>query len=51
MKIHNVVHVSLFKKYVYDAKHVIDSNVVHVELEGGFRVEPMHILDEKFTML
>ena len=24
IKIHNVFHVSLHKKYVYDAKHVID---------------------------
>jgi hypothetical protein len=34
MSIHNVFHVSLFKKYVLDANHVIDWNVIQVEKEG-----------------
>ena len=33
LKIHNVFHISILKKYVHDATHVIDWNVIHVELE------------------
>jgi hypothetical protein len=31
MTIHNVFHVSLLKKYIADANHVIDWNVIQVE--------------------
>jgi hypothetical protein len=31
MSVHNVFHVSLLKKYIPDANHVIDWNVIHVE--------------------
>jgi hypothetical protein len=34
MTIHNVFHVSFFKKYIPDANHVIDWNVIQVEKEG-----------------
>jgi hypothetical protein len=34
--IHNVFHVYLLKKYVPDANHVIDWNVIQVEQEGNF---------------
>jgi hypothetical protein len=36
LSIHNVFHVSLLKKYVPDANHVIDWNVIQVEQEGDF---------------
>jgi hypothetical protein len=51
MRVHNVFHVSLLKKYVPDANHVIDWNVIQVEHEGDFRVEPVHILDQKVKVL
>ena len=38
MTIHNVFHVSLLKKYVPDANHVIDWNVIQVEPEGVLQV-------------
>jgi hypothetical protein len=38
MSIHNVFHVSLLKKYVPDANHVIDWNVIQVEQESAFQV-------------
>ena len=41
---HNVFHVSLLKKYVHDPNHVINWDVIQVELEGEFQIEPMHIL-------
>jgi hypothetical protein len=51
MRIHNVFHVSLLKKHVPDPKHVIDWTVIQVEHEGDFRVEPVHILDQKVKVL
>jgi hypothetical protein len=51
IKIHNVFHVSLLKKYVHDSNHVIDWNVIQVEPEGEFHLEPLCILDKKVTML
>ena len=34
IKVHDVFHVSLLKKYVHDTTHVIYWNLIHVELEG-----------------
>ena len=33
LRIHNVFHISILKKYVDDVTHVIDWNVIQVELE------------------
>jgi hypothetical protein len=41
----NVFHVSLLKKYIPDANHVIHWNVIQVEQEGAFQVHLVHILD------
>jgi hypothetical protein len=49
--VHNVFHVSLLKKYIPDANHVIDWNVVQVEPEGVLQVHPMRILDRKNKQL
>jgi hypothetical protein len=43
--VHNVFHVSLIKKYILDANHVIDWNVIQVEQEGAFQVHLVRILD------
>ena len=51
MRDHNFFHVYLLKKYVHDSNHIIDWNVIQVELKGEFQVEPMHILDKKVTLL
>ena len=48
---HNVFHVSLLKKYVHDPNHVINLDVIQVEPEGEFQIEPMCILDRKVTVL
>ena len=48
---HNVFHVSLLKRYVHDPNHVINWDVIQVEPEGEFRIEPMRILNRKVTML
>jgi hypothetical protein len=41
MSVHNVFHVSLLKKYIHDANHVIDWNVIPVEQKGTFQVHPV----------
>ena len=51
VKAHNVFHVSLLKKYVHDANHIIDWSVIQVELEGEFPPQPQFILDKKETSL
>jgi hypothetical protein len=47
MSIHNVFHVSLLKKYIPYANHVIDWNVIQVEQEDSFQLHLTHILDRK----
>ena len=47
LRIHNVFHISLLKKIIHDSTHIIDQNVVQVELEKEFQVEPLRILDRK----
>ena len=51
LRIHNVFHISILKKYVHDATHVIDWNVIHVEPEVDFLVEPGCILDRREMLL
>jgi hypothetical protein len=36
LRIHNVFHVSLLKKYIHDPTHIIDCNLVQVEPKGMF---------------
>ena len=42
---HNVFHVFLLKKYIYDPNHVINWDVIQVEPEGEFKTKPLRILD------
>jgi hypothetical protein len=49
VKVDNVFHVSLLKKYVHDSNHMIDWSVIQVELEGEFLPEPQCIVDRKKT--
>jgi hypothetical protein len=47
VKVHDVFHVSLLKKYIHDPAHVVDWNMIQVEPEGEFPEEPNHILDRR----
>ena len=47
MCIYNVFQVSLLKKYMHDANHVNDWNVIQVEQEGVLQVHSVRILDRK----
>jgi hypothetical protein len=51
MSTHNVLHVSLLKKYIHDANHIIDWNVIQVQQEGAFQVHMVCILDRKIKQL
>jgi hypothetical protein len=51
MTVHNVFHVSLFTKYIPDANHVTDWNVIQVEQEGVLQVHHVRILDWKRKQL
>jgi hypothetical protein len=51
LSIHNVLHVSLLKKYVPNDNHVIDWNVIQMEEVGDFQVQPMCILYRKVKTL
>jgi hypothetical protein len=51
VKAHNVFHVSLLNKYVYDSNHIIVWPVIQVESEGEFLPETQCILDKKKTLL
>jgi hypothetical protein len=51
MMVHNVFHVSMLKKYIPDANHVIDWNVIQVEQEGVLQVHLVRILDRKSKQL
>jgi hypothetical protein len=51
MIVHNVFHVSLFKKYVHDPNHVIYWYLIQVEPEGDFQVQLVCIMDKKVKVL
>eukprot|EP00253_Pinus_taeda_P030099 PITA_30099 len=51
IRVHNVFHVSVLKKYVYDPKHVIRWQEIQVEPEGEVLVEPLSILDRREVQL
>ena len=47
IKVDNVFHVNILKRYVHDVSHVIDWNVIQVEPEGEFQVGSEQILDRR----
>eukprot|EP00253_Pinus_taeda_P031283 PITA_31283 len=51
IRVHNVFHISVLKKYVYDPKHVIQWQDIQVEPEGEVLVEPLSILDRREVQL
>ena len=51
LKIHNIFHVSILKEYIHDATHVIEYNVIRVEPEGYFLVEPGCIINKREIFL
>ena len=39
LRVHNIFHISILKKYAHDATHVVNWNDVQVEPKGYFLVE------------
>eukprot|EP00253_Pinus_taeda_P004104 PITA_04104 len=51
IRVRNVFHYSVLKKYVYDPRHVIKWQDIQVEPEGDVLVEPLSILDWREVQL
>eukprot|EP00253_Pinus_taeda_P025875 PITA_25875 len=51
IRVHNVFHVFVLRKYVYDPKHVIRWQGIQVESKGEILVELLNILDWREVML
>ena len=51
IKVHNVFHVSILKKCVHDATHVIYLNFIHVEPKGEFQPKTKCILKRREILL
>ena len=51
IKIYNVFHVSLLKKYVHDLNHMLDWSLILVELDGEIQVETKCILEQRTKIL
>ena len=51
LKVHNVFHIFVLKRYVHDVTHIITWNDVQVEPEGYFLVELDYILDKREILL
>ena len=47
VKVHDLFHVSLLKRYVHGDSHIVDWNVIQVEPEGEFLPEPLQILERE----
>lgn len=47
---HKFFHVSFLKKYVHDPNHLVDWNMIQVDLEGEFQVDPIRIIKWEETM-
>ena len=51
LKVCNVFHTFLLKKYLYDTKHAIDWSLLQVEPKRNFVPKPFHILDKREVQL
>ncbi|KAL5540693.1 hypothetical protein UlMin_043345 [Ulmus minor] len=51
VKVHNVFHVSMLKKYVPDASHVLESEPVEMHEDLSYEERPVQVLDRKMKTL
>jgi len=51
IKLHDIFHVSILKKHMQDATHVIDCSFIKVEPKGEFHMGPECILDRRVFLL
>ena len=50
-RIHNVFHVSMLRKYVYDSSHVLKDLPIHIEENLTYEEQPVEILDRRDQVL
>ncbi|KAL6191531.1 hypothetical protein ACLB2K_037921 [Fragaria x ananassa] len=50
-RVYNVFHVSLFRKYIPNASHVIDYGTIKMNADATFVVKPVRILDRSTKRL
>ena len=51
LKIHNLFHVSLLRKYVPDPSHVLEYESLQVQENLAYEEAPIHIIDHKDQVL
>ena len=44
-RIHNVLHVSMLRKYIADPSHVLKTPPIELEKDLSFEVQPVEIID------
>ena len=50
-RIHDVFHVSMLRKYIFDPSHVLEAPPVELKDDQSFEVQPLGIIDQKFKEL
>ncbi|KAL6180498.1 hypothetical protein ACLB2K_047161 [Fragaria x ananassa] len=50
-RIHNVFHVSIFRKYIADPSHVLEEQPISLHKDLSYEEEPVQILDRKEQVL
>ncbi|XP_052296992.1 uncharacterized protein LOC127902209 [Citrus sinensis] len=50
-RIHNVFHVSMLQKYMYDPSHVLSRQPIELKEDLTFEEEPLEILEQKHQVL
>ena len=46
-RIHDVFHVSMLRKYIFDPSHVLEAPPVELKEDLSFEVQPVGIIDQK----
>ena len=49
--VHEVFHVSMFRKYTPDPAHVVDWGQIEVDTDGTFEEGPVYIVDSRYQVL
>ena len=50
-RIHDVFHISMLWKYIYDSSHVLLKRLIHLKEDLTYKEEPMEILQRKHQVL
>ena len=51
IKVHNAFHISLLKKYVPDANHILDDKLPLVSKDGTLDINPKRVLQKRTRVL